>query len=708
VAQLPLSLGLPSSLVHSKQSRRNIAAFQSRPQNNDECHAAYTPHHTCNKSVHKVSQTRRHLTMESSAGITMSTTTTSTTTSTTTTTTMSTTKISDVPLQSPTTDPPPSTRTTIRTQQPQPPPPPPLLYQLLWKCSRSPVGYKPKTKATVQIPSIPLGTDLASSPTKSSAKSCTIQSAVGRIRQTVSFAMQHDSIHEIELIRDMDAADIARCWWSAKEYGQIRRDYQAVVHWLETRHSASPHDDLDEQDNSDSDNDDNEMQQHCARGLHARTAAGSWTLYEHVRNARHAVLDVQDQAALPPPQRPRPPQRQQRVSSIQSPGCTTHRATTTTTTTTTTDLALTIAKAYAAETLPLRRAALDQAARDAAAVQSYLCRNKDDILAAQTRVSRETVPWPVRDHVADAVQPRGRRPSLAMAAPKVQFYDSWTSLSALKAHKLKSTTNKSPATATSDMLDAMMEPDDELSVQPAAIEITSVTPPPRVTKKCVRFSSATNVIIPGRKVNDLNKDQRRKWYSATELARIQSTVDVLVQQWEQSPASSAKNAAAAVANWLEDEHGDCGRGLEHKTKQAAEQLRHRREAALAAVLEFPSHHGSSLPPRTDEHAASLAEAYHQATRAACRDAIKLGKQDAKQAKKHRLRRRSVQCTKTEVADGITFTKIAIDSHGKQVSQCQALDQQQRKHHHRRSSCSVTVPGGGFDHQAAHRVVQQRV
>jgi hypothetical protein len=444
VAQLPYSLGLPSSLVHSKQSRRNIAAFQSRPQNNDECHAAYTPHHTCNKSVHKVSQTRRHSTMESSAGI---------------------------------------------------------------------------------------GTDLASSPTKSSAQTTctTIQSAVGRIRRpttTVSFAMQqHDSIHEIELLfRDMDA----QCWWSAKEYGQIHRDYEAVVHWIETRHSASPHD-LDEKDNSDSDsdNEDNEMQQHCARGLHARTAAGAWTLYEHVRDARHAVLDVQDQALPLPQQRPRPPPPRQRVSSTHSPGCTTHRATTTTTTTTT-DLALTIAKAYAAETLPLRRAALDQAARDAAAVQSYLYRNNDDILAAQTRVSRETVSWPVRDHVADALQPRGRRPSLATAAPKVQFYDSWTSLSALKAHKPKSTTNKSPATATSDMLDAMMEPDDELSVQPAAIEITSVTPPPGVTKKCVRFSSATNVIIPGRKVNDLDNDQRRKWYSATELARIQSTVDVLV------------------------------------------------------------------------------------------------------------------------------------------------------------------------------------
>jgi hypothetical protein len=518
---------------------------------------------------------------------------------------------------------------------------------------------------------------------------------------------QHDSIHEIELIRDMDAADIARCWWSAKEYEQIRRDCEAVVHWLETRHSASPHDDLDEKDNIDNDND-NETQQHCVRGLHARTTSGAWTLYEHVRHARHAVLDVQEQALPLPPQRP-PPPPPQRVSSTHSPGCTTHRATTTTTTTTTTtDLALTVAKAYAAETLPLRRAALDQAARDAAAVQSYLYGSKDDILAAQTRVSRETVPWPVRDHVADAVQPRGRRPSLATAAPKAQFYDSWTSLSALKAHKPKSTTNKSSATATSDMLDAMMEPDDELSVQPAAIEITSVTPPPRVTKKCVRFSSATNVIIPGRKVNDLNKDQRRKWYSATELARIQSTVDILVQQWDQSPASSADNAAAAVANWLEDEHGDCGRGLEHKTKEGAEQLRHRREAALAAVLEFSTHYGSSLPPRTDEPVASLAEAYHQATRAACRDAIKLGKQDAKQAKKHRLRRRSVQCTKTEIAEGFTFTKIAIDSHGKQVSQRQALDQQQRKHHHRRSSCSVTVPGGGFDHQAAHRVVQQRV
>jgi hypothetical protein len=519
----------------------------------------------------------------------------------------------------------------------------------------SPVGYKHKTKSN-RLPSIPLDTD-ASLPTKS-VPSPTTKSARHSSRKTVSFAMQ-DSIRNVELLSDLDAAEIARCWWSASDYDQIRRDYQAVAHWLETQVSD------ENVENNDDHNDDQENmhETHCARGLHARTAAGAWTLYEHVRNGRNAVLDLQEAMSRP-----------QRRGSTNSP-CTTHS-------TTTTDLALAIAQAYAVETLPLRQAALDRAARDAAAIQSYLQGNKD----TQTRrVARRTVPLPIRDHCGAANHP--------LLAPKAQLHDSWTSLSALKAHKPKSgTTQQSPVTATPDLLDSMME-SDETVVQQGS------------TKKCVRFSCAKDVIIPGRQVNDLDKDQRRKWYSGTELARIQSTCDALVQQWEQTSASSADSAAAG--SWLEDDHGDCWRGLEHKTTQGAAQLSDRRQAAWATVLEFTAQHGTlQRSTNQDGYVASLADAYRQVTQDACRDAIKLGKQDAKQAKKHRLRRKSVQCTKTETVHGFTSPKIATGAKCKQVSQPQSLDHQ-HKQHHRRSSCSAKVPGG-FDHQAAHRMVQQRV
>lgn len=137
------------------------------------------------------------------------------------------------------------------------------------------------------------------------------------VKKTVSFGRK-DHIREIEMVGDIPEDVVADLWWSAREYTEIRKEFEAVLFLLDTEKP------IDEDENS-------------SRGLHKRTETGAWILYENQRNARNAVLLQQDL------------QRKNKVTD-----------------------AVEIAKAYLKESIKMRDEAVQQAAADAAAVQEFL------------------------------------------------------------------------------------------------------------------------------------------------------------------------------------------------------------------------------------------------------------------------------------------------------------------------------------------------
>jgi len=90
----------------------------------------------------------------------------------------------------------------------------------------------------------------------------------------VKFADMNEIFH-IDHLDDITDKEVAETWYNAKEYSEIKSNYQATIFIMEQGHDISG-DEL------------------TSRGLEYRTQDGAWARYENKRDAYNAVLDEQD------------------------------------------------------------------------------------------------------------------------------------------------------------------------------------------------------------------------------------------------------------------------------------------------------------------------------------------------------------------------------------------------------------------------------
>jgi hypothetical protein len=372
------------------------------------------------------------------------------------------------------------------------------------------------------------------------------------VKKTVSFGSA-DHICTIEKISDLPEAVVADLWWSAREYTEIRKEYEAVLFLLDTGKPVPE-------------------EEHSSRGLHNRTEEGAWTLYENQRNARNAVLLQQDI---------------QRKNKVKDP--------------------LEIAKAYLKESVKMRDAALLQAVSDAVESSS-----SEPRLFASQHISRQA-----KGHKA--------------RAPTV-FNDSFAHLGAFKSVCTASTENEDASKQANShkvVLFRNLSSDDSIEVlaKSSNKDASGATVCPYHVPEKVRFSKKKK-IIKSRKVNDLEKDKKKRWYCKKELQKIEFGFGAVIELMEKG--------IELGDNVEEEEKGETRRGLEKSTEDGAWKLYERRRDALNAVLVLQEQQRKDRCVDPDV----LATAYSTATKEACKEAVKFGKQDAREAKKYRLRRRS--------------------------------------------------------------------
>jgi hypothetical protein len=427
-----------------------------------------------------------------------------------------------------------------------------------------------------------------------------------------------ERIYEIETIDELHPEAIAQMWWSAREYTEIQKEYEAVLYLLDTDRPVPEH-------------------LHSSRGLHKRTEQGAWSMYENQRNARNAVLKVQDLH--------RTGERRQVPAD---PGA--------------------LAAAYIQESAPLREEALAVARRDAEEARAFLndearaktpCassgnssmnRGKENIVHTSddkntgtdqggagavlaSSVSRKNGTNAVKQKVQQ--QATSRRPQRRSV-----FNDSVFNLEAETVDLFDGNTSHSSSYMDVAEVSAASESDGNTlpssssnGTAAAAVTVTAVNRRDHVASK-VKFANKVQC-LQGRKVSDIDKDIRKSWFTKKELNQIAAEFAHTITKME-------KNA------FEDQEHGndETRRGLEKSTEEGAWKLYERRRDALNAVLVLQDQQRTDgVRDGTDE----LAAAYTVTTREACKEAIKFGRQDAREAKKYRLRRRSAVTTSSAEA-----------------------------------------------------------
>jgi hypothetical protein len=148
----------------------------------------------------------------------------------------------------------------------------------------------------------------------------------------------------------------------------------------------------------------------------------------------------------------------------------------------------------------------------------------------------------------------------------------------------------------------------------------------------VRFASKTQK-IKRIKVKDIENDTKKRWYSKAELAKIASDVNGLVEKID-------KEGQLDFEDDMETKYNDTRRGLEKSTEVGARKLYDRRRYALHIVMTLQSQQRDDKEHKSSDAALLIAKAYMTSTKEACEEAIKFGKQDAREARKNRIRRRS--------------------------------------------------------------------
>ena len=475
-------------------------------------------------------------------------------------------------------------------------------------------------------------------------------------KRNVTFDDKYDKIHEIERLSDIPTDVIVDLWWTSEDYQGIKREYEAIIYLLDQNMT------IDEQHDS-------------ARGLHNRTEFGAWELYEKQRNARNAVLRQQDLH-----------RKQKQKGNSNS----------TTAVVMESDMSIDamIAKAYMDETLPLREDALQLAKKDyeiatsfyisslGGAIEESLEDSISDLsmlvmddkeasepaaVAANVSSNRNSSDRSIQslrrtrsdNFFVDSMLNNDTKPKRNNLAPSrsrsTQSHDKLFDRSSKTTLNLSSVFEES----TQFMSDEDQEGDEVVSEGKTQSDddarSTDTTAKPdqhdHVATK-VTFAKKTQK-IKRVKVKDIESDTKKRWYSKAELIEIASDVNNMVETIEKE--GHVMNGELTT----EKHHGETRRGLEKSTEVGARKLYDRRRQALNVVL------STQLNLRQNEYGQdkesiesrtiAIAEAYIAATKEAYQEAIKFGKQDAKEARKHRIKRRS--CT----PDPISSDKRAIDS-----------------------------------------------
>lgn len=158
------------------------------------------------------------------------------------------------------------------------------------------------------------------------------------------------------------------------------------------------------------------------------------------------------------------------------------------------------------------------------------------------------------------------------------------------------------------------------------------------TSRRVQFNDELT-FIKAKKVKDIDKAIKRRWLSEKELHTIAKSFKSTVKLMEKGVE-------------VEETEEQTARGLEHITKEGQKKLAQHRKKVLDTVIKTQEN-GSALQNVLDNilqiqeksktyDVETLAEAYRNMTADDARRAVKQGKQDARDAKRNRVRRRSIQ------------------------------------------------------------------
>jgi hypothetical protein len=458
-----------------------------------------------------------------------------------------------------------------------------------------------------------------------------------KTKKNVQFNEKPD-IFEIECVSDIPSDIIIDLWWSVDEYTDIKREYEAMLYLLEQKIS------IDEQYDS-------------ARGLHKHTEHGAWDMFEKQRNARNAVLHQQDI------------NKRLRINRTKNSDKGEND---------TNDLA--IAQAYMKETIPLRDNAIQEAQIDYHFAMEYLNATTDGNTTNDESISDLSI---FQDTGTSTDQAKQMSPP---SHPVNTHHKKRSCFHDLMVNRTDRQTKVKPPRSKSmqplsrpindendasfyinDKLSSVMEDsmlimsdedddgEDDLNSDDDTIPKGSDSSG-KVERSCqdhvatkVRFAKKTQK-IKRTKVKDIEKDTKRRWYSKAELIEIATTVNNMVEMIEH------ERHIVDNENLLETKYNETRRGLEKSTELGAQKLYERRRDALYTVLLLQSKQRETnfIDP------IALANAYINATIEANQEAEKFGKQDAKEARKYRIKRRSM-------TDVVVSTKAAVDSPSKASS-----------------------------------------
>ena len=477
-----------------------------------------------------------------------------------------------------------------------------------------------------------------------------------KIKKNVTFDDKYDKIHEIERITDIPSDVILNLWWSTEDYQTIKREYEAIIYLLDQNIT------VDEQHDS-------------ARGLHNRTEHGAWELFEKQRNARNAVLRQQEIH-----------RKQTLKGSLKSNNSSTstenHIPVSNKDGTMSIDVV--IAKAYMAETLHLRDDALQLAQKDYEIAMSVHVMTTSTIHTSSGTESLEdsisdlsllTIEKDERITAAvggkcSSTDDRTIQP-LRRTRSDNCFVDSMMINTNAIRQKFAPLRSKSTQPQTQGTLSEHIDKNSDVALFERNVQLSSVfeesmqlisdddyeeeeeeegdarstdtIPKPmnqtdHVATK-IRFASKTQK-IKRMKVKDIEIDTKKRWYSKAELIDIASDVNNMVEIIEKEGQSMIHCEIVT-----EKDNDETRRGLEKSTEVGAKKLYDRRRHALNVVLAAQSKHQPSDKSQEnkntiDARTTSIAKAYIAATNEAQQEAIKFGKQDAKEARKYRIKRRS--------------------------------------------------------------------
>lgn len=259
-----------------------------------------------------------------------------------------------------------------------------------------------------------------------------------------------------------------------------------------------------------------------------------------------------------------------------------------------------IAEVYLKESEKMQKEALEQAQRDAAEVKLYMTDgSQHQQVASYVKVKKAL-----------------EKPRHKTKLPPTTLNDSFAKLGALA----KRSADGGGILHFSDDEETSGTGDDDVSVVTFAR-----TSGDHVAKK-VKFQSEVEYLKP-RKVAEPEKDIARCWYSKSDLERIESEFEPLLKHMHEV---AEKGDADANKDDGVDEGKDSRRGLEKSTEAGARKLEERRQFATKAVRALQW---------KNQSAEAIAAAYNRITKEARKEAAKFGKQDAKEAKKYRLKKK---------------------------------------------------------------------